>query len=112
MRKTENDIRRLQVDGFYRDVDLGQPSNTIEEVEKKIAEKMGFRAVTDDRYRILEMHVDLDLKGYEDTNKKGDETGIALPYVVTIDKSSLQLRLHSGFWLLRLRFDPLDRCIC
>ena len=98
MRKTENDIRRLQVDGFYRDVDLGQPSNTIEEVEKKIAEKMGFRAVTDDRYRILEMHVDLDLKGYEDTNKKGDETGIALPYVVTIDKSSLQVLAIRRNW--------------
>ena len=103
MRKTENDIRRLQVDGFYRDVDLGAPSNTIEEVEKKIAEKMGFRAVTDDRYRILEMHVDLDLPGYEDTDKKGEETGIALPYVVTIDKASLQILA------IRRNWDPEDK---
>ena len=103
MRKTENDVRRLQVDGFYRDVDLGAPSNTIEEVEKKIAEKMGFRAVTDDRYRILEMHVDLDLPGYEDTDKKGEETGIALPYVVTIDKSSLHVLA------IRRNWDPEDK---
>ncbi len=88
MRKTENDLRKLQVSGFYRDIDLGDPVNTIEEIEKKIAEKLGFRATTDDRYRILEMHVDLDLPGYEDVDDDGDETGIALPYVVTIEKNT------------------------
>ena len=88
MRKTENELRRLQVAGFYRDVDLGQPFNTFDEVEKKIAEKMGFRATSDDRFKILEMHVDLDLPGYEDKDKKGKETGIALPYVVTIEKGT------------------------
>jgi len=82
MRKTENELKKLQVAGFYLDVDLGDPVNTIEEVEKKIAEKMGFRATTDDRYKLLEMHVDLDLPGYE------DEDGIALPYIVTIEKST------------------------
>jgi len=82
MRKTENEIRKLQVDGFYRDVDLGEPVDTFEEIEKKIAEKMGFRITTDSRYRLLEMQVDLDLPGYE------DEDGIKLPYIVTIDKSS------------------------
>jgi hypothetical protein len=88
MRKTENELRKLQVSGFYRDVDLGDPVNTIEEVEKKIAEKLGFRATTDDRYRILEMHVDLDLPGYEDVDEDGEETGIALPYVVTVEKNT------------------------
>jgi len=88
MRKTENEMRKLQVSGFYKDVDLGEPSSTIEEVEKKIAEKLGFRATTDDRYRVLEMHVDVDLPGYEDVDENGEETGIALPYVITIEKST------------------------
>lgn len=88
MRKTENELRRLQVAGFYRDVELEAPNTTLDEVEKKIAEKLGFRATTDDRYKILEMHVDIDLKGFEHKGKDGKETGIALPYVVTIDKSS------------------------
>jgi len=88
MRKTENELRRLQVAGFYRDVDLGDPVNTLDDVEKKIAEKMGFRATTDDRYKLLEMQVDLDLEGYEDKDEKGKETGIALPYIVTLEKSS------------------------
>jgi hypothetical protein len=88
MRKTPNDLRKLQVAGFYRDVDLGEPHDTLDEVEKKIAEKMGFRATTDNRFKILEMQVDLDLQGYEDKDKDGDETGIALPYIVTIEKQT------------------------
>ena len=87
MRKTENDLRRLQVAGFYRDIDLGDPVDIFDEVEKKIAEKMGFRASSDDRYKILEMHVDLDLPGYEDEDEDGEPTGIALPYIITIEKS-------------------------
>ena len=88
MRKTENELKRLQHAGFYRDVDLGEPNNVLDEVEKKIAEKLGFKASTDDRYKILEMHVDIDLLGYEHKDKDGEETGIALPYVVTIEKGS------------------------
>jgi hypothetical protein len=88
MRKTENEIRKLQVGGFYIDVDLGTPNNTLDEVEKKIAEKMGFRASSDDRYKLLEMHVNLDIPGYEHKDKNGEPTGIALPYVVTIEKGS------------------------
>ncbi len=88
MRKTENELRRLQVAGFYLDVDLGTPDNVMDEVEKKIAEKMGFRATTDDRYKVLEMHVDLDIPGYEHKDENGEPTGIALPYVVTIEKGS------------------------
>ena len=88
MRKTSNDVRRLQVSGFWRDIDLGEPDVVLDEVEKKIAEKLGFRATTDDRHKILEMCVDLDLAGYEHTDEDGEPTGIAIPYIVTIDKSS------------------------
>ena len=64
------------------------PNNVMDEVEKKIAEKLGFRASQDDRFKLLEMQVELDLKGYEHKNDDGEETGIALPYIVTIEKSS------------------------
>lgn len=85
MRKTENDLKRLQVAGFYRDTDLGEPVNMLDEVEKKIAEKLGFRATSDDRFKLLEMQVDLDLPGYE------HEDGIKLPYIVTIEKGTQQI---------------------
>jgi hypothetical protein len=82
MRKTKNELHRLQVAGFYRDVDLGDPYSDIDEAEKKIAEKLGFNPTEDDRYKILEMHVNLDLEN-------GDsEDGIALPYVITIEKGT------------------------
>jgi len=88
MRKSENELRKLQVAGFYRDVDMEEPTNTMDEVEKKIAEKMGFRATTDDRYKLLEMQVFLDLEGFEDRDEDDEETGIALPYIVTIEKGT------------------------
>jgi hypothetical protein len=82
MRKTKNELHKLQVAGFYRDVDLGEPFLDIDEAEKKIAEKLGFNPTEDDRYKILELHVNLDLEN-------GDsEDGIALPYVVTIEKGT------------------------
>lgn len=86
MRKTPNELKKLQRDGFYRDVELGEPTNTLDEIEKKIAEKLGFRAETDDRYKLLEMHVDLVI---EDDKFRDEEDGdVALPYIVTIDKAS------------------------
>ena len=88
MRKTANELRKLQVAGFYTDTELPEPQGTLDEVEKKIAEKMGFQASSDDRYKILEMHVDIDLPGYEDEDEDGEKTGIALPYVVTIEKQT------------------------
>jgi hypothetical protein len=90
MRKTENDLRKLQVSGFYCDIELGEPNNELDEVEKKIAEKMGFRATSDNRYKLLEMNVNLDLPGYEHTDDNGEPTGIALPYIVTIEKGSMK----------------------
>ena len=101
-RKTENELRKLQVAGFYLDVDLGTPDNVMDEVEKKIAEKMGFRATTDDRYKVLEMHVDLDLEGYEHKDENDEPTGIALPYVVTIEKGS------NTVLSVRRNWDPED----
>jgi hypothetical protein len=88
MRKTENELRKLQVAGFYRDIDLGEPTHTLDEVEKRIADKMGFNATMDDRFHVLEMHVDIDLPGYEDEDDDGEPTGIALPYVVTLERGT------------------------
>ena len=98
MRKSENELRRLQVAGFYRDIDLGEPMMVMDEIEKKIAEKLGFRATTDDRFKLLEMNVNLDLPGYEHTDKDGDPTGIALPYVVTIEKGSNRILAIRRNW--------------
>jgi len=92
MRKGENELRRLQVGGFYRDVDLGDPNNTLDEVEKKIAERLGFRATSDERYKLLEMQVELDLPGYE------NEDGIKLPYIVTIEKGSAKILAIRRNW--------------
>jgi len=87
MRKTKNDVLKLQNSGFYRDVDLGDPGYELDDVEKQKAEEDGMSAIQDDRFRILEMHVELDLEGYEH-KEDGEETGIALPYVVTIEKQT------------------------
>jgi len=88
MRKTENEIKKLQEAGFYIDVDLGEPTHELDDIEKQKAEEQGMSAINDDRFRILEMHVDLDLAGFEHEDKKGKKTGIALPYVVTIEKGT------------------------
>jgi hypothetical protein len=98
MRKTKNELRKLQVAGFYKDIDLPEPTDTFDEVEKKIAEKMGFRASTDDRYKLLEMQCDLDLEEYPDVDKDGEPTGIALPYIVTIEKSSGEILAIRRNW--------------
>ena len=84
MRKTPNEVKKLQAAGFYCDADLGDPVDSFDEVEKKIAERMGFQASSDDRFKLLEMHVNLVIED----DPEGDEDGIALPYVVTIEKSS------------------------
>ena len=97
MRKTQNEVRKLQHAGFYRDVDLGEPSTVLSEVEKRKAEEEGMSATMDDRYRILEMHVELDLPGFEDTDKNGP-TEIALPYVVTIDESTSKILAIRRNW--------------
>ena len=98
MRKTENELRKLQVAGFYLDIDLGEPSAAFDEVEKKIAEKMGFQATSDDRYKLLEIQVNLDIEGFEDEDEDGEPTGIALPYIVTIEKGSQKVLAIRRNW--------------
>jgi len=85
MRKTKNDIRKLQVSGFYRDVDLGEPTQIHTDVEKKKAEDQGYSLTDDDRYQIVEVHIDYDVPGYE------DEDEIARPYVVSIDRATTKV---------------------
>ena len=87
MRKTKNEMRKLMSAGFYRDVDLPEPTGELDDIEKRKAEGTGYSATSDNRYRILEMHVNFNLPGYED-EKDGEETDIGLPYVITIEKQS------------------------
>jgi len=98
MRKTENEVKKLQEAGFYIDVDLGEPTHELDDIEKQKAEEQGMSALNDDRFRFLEMHVDLDLAGFEHTDKKGKETGIALPYVVTIEKGTRKVLAIRRNW--------------
>jgi len=98
MRKTENEIVKLQEAGFYSDVDLGEPSGELDDIERQKAEETGMTAVQDDRFRILEMHVDLDLKGYEHKGEDGKPTGIALPYVVTVEKATTKILAIRRNW--------------
>jgi hypothetical protein len=88
MRKTENEVLKLIDAGFYRDVELGEPTGELEDIEKQKAEEQGLSGIQDDRFRILEMNVNLNLRGFEHKDKDGNETGIALPYVVTIEKGT------------------------
>ena len=99
MRKTQNELRRLQVAGFYRDVDLGEPTVIMDEVEKQKAKDQGFAASVDTRFQLLEMHVDLDLDGYADEDEDGNATGIALPYVVTMEKGTNTILAVRRNWL-------------
>ena len=99
MRKTKNEIKKLQVSGFYRDIDMGDPVNIMTDIEKKKAEQQGYKASDDNRYQILEIHTDLDIDGFEDVDKDGEPTGIALPYVVTIDRGTGDVLAIYRNWL-------------
>ena len=92
MRKTKNEIKKLQVAGFYRDVDLGEPQSYFSDIEKKKAEDQGFTLSDDSRYQVLEMCVDYNLPGYE------DEDEIALPYVITIDRGTTKVLAIRRNW--------------
>lgn len=98
MRKTPNDLKKLMAAGFYSDVELGEPTNELDDIEKQKAKDQGFSATYDNRYRILEMQVDLDLKGYEDVDKHGEVTGIALPYIVTLEKGTSKILAIRRNW--------------
>ena len=98
MRKTKNELLKLMAAGFYMDVELGEPSHELDDIEKQKAEETGMSATQDDRFRVLEMHVDLDLKGFEDVDKHGEVTGIALPYVVTVEKGTRKILAIRRNW--------------
>jgi len=92
LRMDANEIRKMQIAGFYKDIDIASPEDDAGEVRQKVDEIQGIsRSYTDDIYTILEMHVDLDLEGFEDMSPTGEPTGIALPYIVTIDEGSGQV---------------------
>lgn len=100
MRKTENEVKKLQASGFYRDVDLGDPLSFHTDIEKKKAEEGGFTLTDDDRYAIYEIHADLTIEGIDDEDE--DDAGLAKPYVVTIEKGT------STVLAIRRNWNPED----
>jgi hypothetical protein len=92
MRKTKNDIRKLQVAGFYRDVELGDPVSIATDIEKKKADEQGYSITDDDRYQVCEVHVDYNLPGYEDPDD------IALPYVITYERGTQKILAIRRNW--------------
>ena len=99
MRKTKNEMRRLQVSGFYRDIDLGEPVQYLSDIEKKKADQQGYKATDDDRFQLLEVHAYWDLEGFEDEDMDGEPTGIGLPYVITIDRGTNKVLSIRRNWL-------------
>ena len=101
MRKTENEIKKLQQAGFYLDCELGEPTKESTDIQKAKDKETGFSDIDDDRYTLLEIHVDLDLEGFEDKAEgedDGEETGIALPYVVTMVKGTNEILAIRRNW--------------
>jgi hypothetical protein len=89
IKMSENELRKQQVSGFYRDIELGQPPITSNELEEKERQLEGVtKGSQEDQFTILEMHVNLDLEGFEDMGADGEPTGIKLPYIVTIAESN------------------------
>ena len=89
LRMDANELRKMQIAGFYRDVEVSKYDEDEDEVRKKVNELQGTsKTYTDEVFTVLEMHVDLDLENFEDMSPEGEPTGIALPYIVTIDEGS------------------------
>ena len=92
IKMSENDLRKKQVSGFYRDIELKPGYDSETEVEKKERQLEGIKKTRDeDVFTIIECHVNLDLEGFEDVGQDGEPTGIKLPYIVTIEHSSRQV---------------------
>ena len=100
MRKTKNEIMKLQQAGFYIDVELGDPQKVVEDIQKAKDRETGFSDLNDDRYTLYECHVDLYLEDdpYADKDDKDQHTEIALPYVVTIIKGTNQILAIRRNW--------------
>ncbi len=88
MKCTKNELRKMQVSGFYKECDLGDPVADEDDIQRRKNELGGYDAARDDRYTVLEVHCELDIDGFEDLDNEGEPTGIELPYVVTILKDS------------------------
>ena len=99
MRKTKNEIKKLQYAGFYRDIELGEPVRQLDNIQKRKDEAEGYSEINDDRFMLLEMQVELDLEGFPDIDEEtGEETGLALPYIVTIDKGTQEILAIRRNW--------------
>ena len=89
---SENDLRKQQVAGFYRDIELGKPQDKESDVEKKERELEGVtKSRNEDVYTLLECHINLDLEGFEDVDQTGSPSEIKLPYIVTLEEGSRQI---------------------
>ena len=103
LKMSENDLRKKQVSGFYRDIELTPGYNQETDVEKKERELEGVKKTRDDNiFTILEFHMDLDLEGFEDKDAAGDMTGIKLPYIITLDAGSREVLS------IRRNYQPMD----
>jgi len=98
MRKTPNEVLKLQQAGFYRDIDLPDPLKASDDIKKAKDKETGFSDINDDRLTLYECHVDLNLKGFEDKDPDDEETGIQLPYVVTLIKGSNEVLAIRRNW--------------
>jgi hypothetical protein len=88
MKRTKNELRKMQVSGFYKECEIGDPVADEDDISRRKNEISGYDAARDDRYTVLEIHCELDLEGFEDLDKNGEPTGIEVPYIVTILKDS------------------------
>ena len=100
MKRNKNDLLKMQANGFYRDIDLGQPAPTTEDIQQKYDDLTGEDRSwdNDNRFTLLEMHVDVDLEGFEDETD-GEETGIGIPYVITIESGSRKVLSIRRNWI-------------
>ena len=97
MRKTKNDLRKLQASNFYRDVDLQDPQPFHTDIEERKAKEGGYSITDDDRYAIYEIHADIVVEGFDDS-----EDDIAKPYIVTIERSTNEILA------IRRNWNPMD----
>ena len=103
VKTSQNDLRKQQVNGFYRDVELGEPADTESDLDRKERELEGIQKTqNEDIYNVLEFHIDLDLEGFEDRDEAGEMTGIKLPYIVTIEEATREVLA------IRRNFEPDD----
>lgn len=98
MRKTKNDMRRLQYEGFYRDVELGEPVDFFTDIEKKKSEEGGYTLSNDNRYAVYEVHVDYCIPGVDGADEEDGENSLAKPYVITIDKGTSKVLAIRRNW--------------